>query len=103
MKSNKCSKTAKCNSSKAKACTKTTCNKTNPSGFGDKLTVGDVRWIKVASKKAYFVSDLVNAYGRGFVDRLPKAPAKMRIKHNNNSQQRRIVCAASLKGLLKLK
>ena len=103
MKNNKCSKTTKCTSSKAKACTKTTCSKANPTVFVDKITGTDIRWIKVQGKKAYFVSDLVSVYGRGFVDQLPKAPAKMRVKHNNNSQQRRIVCAASLKGVLKLK
>jgi hypothetical protein len=60
---------------------------------------GDLRYVKIADIKHYFVSDLVVRNGRGFVDRLKKKPMKLRIKDNNNSQERRLVSATEARTL----
>jgi hypothetical protein len=60
---------------------------------------GDLRYVKINERKHYFVSDLVMKHGRGFVDLLEKSPMKLRIKDNNNSQERRLVSAAEAKAL----
>lgn len=57
-----------------------------------------VRYVRLNNSKHYFVSDLVDHWGRGFVDSVKKI-LKLRIKHNNNSQERRLVSASELRTL----
>jgi hypothetical protein len=59
---------------------------------------GDLRYVKIDNCKHYFVSDLVMKHGRVFVDLLKK-PMKLRIKDNNNSQERRLVSASEARAL----
>lgn len=87
---NKSCKTTKCATSKAKAYNVHT-EEFNDGGL-------PVRYVRLNNSKHYFVSDLVSHWGRGFVDSVKKI-LKLRIKHNNNSQERRLVGASELRTL----
>jgi hypothetical protein len=87
---NKSCKTAKCATTKAKTYNVHT-EEFNDGGL-------PVRYVRLNNSKHYFVSDLVDHWGRGFVDSM-KTIIKLRIKHNNNSQERRLVSASELRTL----
>jgi hypothetical protein len=86
---NKSCKTAKC-----------TTTKTNTYNvYAEEFNDGTVaRYVRLNNSKHYFISDLVGHWGRGFVDSV-KNIIKLRIKHNNNSQERRLVRASELRTL----
>lgn len=86
---NKPCKTTKCATTKAKAYNVHT-EEFNNGAFA--------RYIRLNNSKHYFISDLVSHWGRGFVDSL-KSVLKLRVKHNNNSQERRLVSASELRTL----
>lgn len=79
-----------------KSCTKTVCTK-KPSKKVEYALSTDlfdgysIRCVSVGNRKMYFVSDLVEIYGRGFIDKLANKPSTMRIKVGDNSQTRRLV------------
>jgi hypothetical protein len=87
---NKSCKTTKCATTKAKTYNVHT-EEFNDGGL-------PVRYVRLNNSKHYFVSDLVDHWGRGFVDSV-KNIIKLRIKHNNNSQERRLVSASELRTL----
>lgn len=87
---NKSCKTTKCAATKAKTYNVHT-EEFNDGGL-------PVRYVRLNNSKHYFVSDLVSHWGRGFVDSVKKI-LKLRIKHNNNSQERRLVSASELRTL----
>lgn len=60
---------------------------------------GNLRYVKINDRKHYFVSDLVAKHGRGFVNLMENEPLKLRIKDNNNSQERRLVSATEARAL----
>jgi hypothetical protein len=79
------------------------CKTTNLNVFVDKIEGLECRWVKLNNKKTYFVSDLVQVYGKGFVSRLDNTPKKMRIAHEGNSQTRLMVAATDFRTALKRK
>jgi hypothetical protein len=86
---NKSCKTTKCATTKAKTYNVHT-EEFNDGAFA--------RYVRLNNSKHYFISDLVSHWGRGFVDSV-KNILKLRIKHNNNSQERRLVSASELRTL----
>ena len=86
---NKSCKTTKCATTKAKTYNVHT-EEFNDGAFA--------RYVRLNNSKQYFISDLVSHWGRGFVDSV-KNILKLRIKHNNNSQERRLVSASELRTL----
>ena len=87
---NKSCKTTKCATTKAKTYNVHT-EEFNDGGL-------PVRYVRPNNSKHYFVSVLIDQWGRGFVDSV-KNILKLRIKHNNNSQERRLVSASELRTL----
>jgi hypothetical protein len=49
------------------------------------------RYVILNRCKYGFVSDLVKIYGSSFLQLLDKQPSSLRIEHNGNSQERRLV------------
>ena len=86
---NKSCKTTKCAAAKAKTYNVHT-EEFNDGAFA--------RYVRLNNSKHYFISDLVSHWGRGFVDSV-KNILKLRINHNNNSQERRLVSASELRAL----
>ena len=57
------------------------------------------RCVNLDRRKYYFVSDLVYAYGSGFLKGLSNPPVIQRIKDGNNSQSRRLVSSTDFKSV----
>jgi hypothetical protein len=67
-----------------------------PTVVSRKVCGVSTRGIKLENNLYYFVSDLVEGFGRGFLKSLESSIIKMRIKDKNNSQTRRLVKATDL-------
>jgi hypothetical protein len=57
------------------------------------------RCVNLERRNHYFVSDLVEAYGSGFLKKLSNPPVIKRIKDGNNSQSRRLVSSTDFKSV----
>lgn len=63
----------------------------------------DIRYTWLNKRKHYFVSDIEKTYGEAFVNhmKINKGIVYHQVKHNNNSQRRRLVTASDLENLCK--